>query len=193
MISIFLYKKNIPLSINVHVHWMNLIKNQILQKYESFEILKERVVKQRAQFFLAFDKIIMFNGFKMSNFKCRSHVQEIILLKNMFSCPLTFILGFLRIFCIFGYKSKYSYKIMDECEKLTIVTWIILNWTNQFFSFKFVSSKCYLWNVAPQKSKNPFSFFGYPNYEWTLLIVVVIHDMFFCLSFFNKYEFLKMP
>jgi hypothetical protein len=37
---------------------------------------------------------IMFNGFKMSSFKCRSHVQETILSKNMFSCPLKLILGF---------------------------------------------------------------------------------------------------
>jgi len=35
----------------------------------------------------------MFNRFKMSSFKCRSHVQEIILLKNMFGSPLKPILG----------------------------------------------------------------------------------------------------
>jgi hypothetical protein len=58
----------------------------------------------------------MFNGFKMSSFRCKSHVQEIILLKNMFSCPLKLILGFLKIFSIYGYKPKYSYTIMHECE-----------------------------------------------------------------------------
>jgi hypothetical protein len=30
-----------------HVHWMNLMKNQIKQKFQSFEILKERVVRQK--------------------------------------------------------------------------------------------------------------------------------------------------
>jgi hypothetical protein len=52
----------------------------------------------------------------MFNFKCRSHVQEIILPKNMFSCPLKLILGFSKFFCISGYKQKYSYTIMYECE-----------------------------------------------------------------------------
>ncbi len=35
----------------------------------------------------------MFNGFKMSNFKCKSHVKEINLPRNMFGCPLKLILG----------------------------------------------------------------------------------------------------
>jgi len=50
----------------------------------------------------------------MFSFRCRSHVQEIILPKNMFVCPLKLILGFFRIF---GIKQKYSYTIMYECEK----------------------------------------------------------------------------
>jgi hypothetical protein len=44
-------------------------------------------------------------------------VQEIILPKNMFGCPLKFILGFSRIFFISSIKPKYSYTIMHECEK----------------------------------------------------------------------------
>ncbi len=59
----------------------------------------------------------MFNGFKMSSFKCRSLVKEIIMPKNMFGCPLKLILGFFRIFCISGIKLKYSYTIMYDCEK----------------------------------------------------------------------------
>ncbi len=31
----------------VHVHWMNLMKNQIIQKFQSLEILKKRVARQR--------------------------------------------------------------------------------------------------------------------------------------------------
>ncbi len=35
----------------VHVHLMNLMKNQIIQKCQSFEILKERATRQRTFFF----------------------------------------------------------------------------------------------------------------------------------------------
>ncbi len=34
----------------VHVHWMNLMKNQIIQKFQSLEILKERATRQRTHF-----------------------------------------------------------------------------------------------------------------------------------------------
>jgi hypothetical protein len=34
----------------VHVHWMNLMRNQITQKFQSLEILKERVARQRTHF-----------------------------------------------------------------------------------------------------------------------------------------------
>ncbi len=30
-------------SMKVHVHWMNLMKNQIIQECQSFEIVKERI------------------------------------------------------------------------------------------------------------------------------------------------------
>jgi hypothetical protein len=59
----------------------------------------------------------MFNGFKMLSFICKSHVQEINMSKNMFGCPLKLILGFSRIFYIFGIKLKYSYTIMYDYEK----------------------------------------------------------------------------
>jgi hypothetical protein len=35
------------LSMKIHVHWMNLMKNQIIQNFQSFEILKERATRQR--------------------------------------------------------------------------------------------------------------------------------------------------
>jgi hypothetical protein len=62
--------------------------------------------------------MIMYNGFKMFSFRCTSYVQEIILLKNMFSCPLKLILGFSRIFYVFDYKQKYSYTIMYGLKEL---------------------------------------------------------------------------
>jgi hypothetical protein len=39
-----------------------------------------------------------------------------ILPKNMFGCPLKLIFGTFGNFCVFGYKPKYSYTIMYECE-----------------------------------------------------------------------------
>ncbi len=86
---------------------MNMMKNQTIQKFQSFQILKERARRQIKDFFLPLGRKIMFNGFKMFNFKCRSHVQKIILLENMFSCPLKLSLGFFGSFYIFGYKPKY--------------------------------------------------------------------------------------
>jgi hypothetical protein len=59
----------------------------------------------------------MFNGFKMSSSRCRSHVQDINMPKNMFGCPLKLILGFFGIFSISRIKLKYSYTIMYDCEK----------------------------------------------------------------------------
>jgi hypothetical protein len=56
----------------------------------------------------------------MFSFKCKSHVQEINMTKNMFSCPLKLILRFSRIFCISGIKLKYSYTIMYDCEKSSL-------------------------------------------------------------------------
>jgi hypothetical protein len=63
-----------PLSMKVHVHWKNLMKNQIIQKFQSLEILKERATRQRVHFFNYLIKKIVFNGFKMFSFRCKSHV-----------------------------------------------------------------------------------------------------------------------
>jgi hypothetical protein len=39
-----------PLSMKVHVHWMNLMKNQVIQKFQSLEILEEKATRQRTHF-----------------------------------------------------------------------------------------------------------------------------------------------
>jgi hypothetical protein len=49
--------------------------------------------KAKDSFKKPFDKKIMFNGLKMLSFRCRSHVQEINMPKDMFGCPLKLILG----------------------------------------------------------------------------------------------------
>ncbi len=35
---------------NVHIHWMNLMKNQIIQKFQNLEILKEKAASQNNYF-----------------------------------------------------------------------------------------------------------------------------------------------
>jgi len=40
-----------PPSMKVHVHWMNLMKNEIIQKFQNLENLRERVIRQRTHFF----------------------------------------------------------------------------------------------------------------------------------------------
>jgi len=42
LIPFFFYNKNMPPSLKVHIHWMNLMKNQIIQEFQSLENLKER-------------------------------------------------------------------------------------------------------------------------------------------------------
>ncbi len=75
----------------------------------------------------------------MSSFRCNSHVKEIFLPKNMFGCPLKLILGFFRIFRIFGIKPKYSYTIIYECEKSPLTDEL-----SYIGLFNFVSCKSYL-------------------------------------------------
>ncbi len=88
------------------------------KSYKNFKVLKfwRKGVQGEGLNFFYHLIIKKFNVFKVSNFRCRSHVQEIILPKNMFSCPLNFIWGFFGIFCIFNYRPKYWYTIMYECE-----------------------------------------------------------------------------
>jgi hypothetical protein len=49
-ISNFVYNKNMPPSMKVHVHWMNLMKNRIIQKCQNLQILKEKAARQRTHF-----------------------------------------------------------------------------------------------------------------------------------------------
>jgi hypothetical protein len=50
LISNFLYNKNMSPSMKVHVHGINLMKNQIIQKFHGFEILKENIFMQKIHF-----------------------------------------------------------------------------------------------------------------------------------------------
>jgi hypothetical protein len=50
LISNFLYNKNMSPSMKVHVHWINLMKNQIIQRFHNFEILKKKILRQKIHF-----------------------------------------------------------------------------------------------------------------------------------------------
>jgi hypothetical protein len=65
LISKILYNINMPPFMKIHVHWMNLIKNQIIQEFQSLENLKERAIRQRIHFFNHLTKKVMFNMLKM--------------------------------------------------------------------------------------------------------------------------------
>ncbi len=59
----------------VHVHWMNLMKNQIIQKYQSLEILKEKASRQMIHFLNNLTKTLCSMGSKCvalgANYMCR--------------------------------------------------------------------------------------------------------------------------
>jgi hypothetical protein len=86
---------------------MNLMKNQIIQKLKSLEILKENVARKRVQFFLPFDKKLCSMGSKCLTLDV-GHVQKITLPKKMLGYPMKLILGFSKILCNSTYKPKYS-------------------------------------------------------------------------------------
>jgi hypothetical protein len=50
-----------PLSMKVHVHWMNLMKNQIMKKFQSFE---RKGCKAKDSFKKPFDQKLCSMGFK---------------------------------------------------------------------------------------------------------------------------------
>jgi hypothetical protein len=52
LISNFFYNKNMPPSMKVHVHWMKLMKNQIVQKFQSLKILKKKAIARQRTHFL---------------------------------------------------------------------------------------------------------------------------------------------
>jgi hypothetical protein len=51
-------QKHIPF-MKVHVHWVDLMKNQIIKKFQSLEILKERATNQKDSFFNHLAKTIV--------------------------------------------------------------------------------------------------------------------------------------
>jgi hypothetical protein len=100
--------------------------------------------KAKDSFFLTIGKKLCSMGSKCLTLGA-GHMWEKILPKNMFGCPLKLILGFL-MFLVINQNNDIQYEWM---WKFTSVTRIIINWTIQFFSLKFVSNEFYLQKVAP--------------------------------------------
>ncbi len=73
LISIFLYDKNMFYSVKVHVHWVNLMKNSNHTKNSKSCNFERNGCKAKDSFCEPLSKK-MFNGFKMSGFRCKSHV-----------------------------------------------------------------------------------------------------------------------
>jgi hypothetical protein len=82
---------------------------KIIWKFQSFKILKQKATREMI-ILLNCLVFVLFTRFKFSNFRCRSHVQEITMQKNMFS-------WYFGIFCVYACKRKYLCTIMYTCEK----------------------------------------------------------------------------
>jgi len=96
----------------VYVHWMNLMKIEIIIKFQSLEILNERVTRQRIHFFNHLTKILCSIGLKCLALGVVTCVGNNLAKKHVWlSIEIYF-----GIFCVFSYKPKYSYTIMYEYE-----------------------------------------------------------------------------
>jgi hypothetical protein len=99
----------------------------------------------------------------MSRFRRMSHVKEINMPKNMFGCPLKFILGFFGIFYIYDINLKDSYTITYDCEKSPFtheLSYIeLFNFSHLILFHVNVISKKYFKKIL----KSFFSFFGTPT------------------------------
>jgi hypothetical protein len=90
----------------------------------------------------------MFNGFKMFSYRCRSHVHEIILSKKHIWLSIETHLRF------------FTFLVTNQEIDMQLCTHVknhhhhmnYLKLTIQFFSFKFISNKCYLQKVTLRKT-----------------------------------------
>jgi hypothetical protein len=113
LISKKLYNKNTPLFMKVHVHWMNWMKNQIIQKCQSLEILKERDARQRIHFKNHLIEKLCSMGSECLTLSVAHRCKKSSCQKT---CLVVSILGFCGILYVSNYKPKYWYRIMYECE-----------------------------------------------------------------------------
>jgi hypothetical protein len=76
--QIFCTIKTCPL----HVHWWTWWKTKSYKNFRLLKLWRKRLQGKRL-IFLTISLKIVFNGFKMSSFRCKSHVLKINLPKNV--------------------------------------------------------------------------------------------------------------
>jgi hypothetical protein len=105
------------------------------KSYKNFKVLKfwRKGLEGKGFIVLTIWQKNMFNGFKISSFRCRSHLHEIILPKKCFVVHWNSFWEFLGVF---GFMAINQHIETHLCMNVTINTWIVLNWTIRFFLFK---------------------------------------------------------
>jgi len=78
----FLYKKHMFPFMQLYVHYVNLMKKKITWKVQSLEILKNKPTREIIPLL---NNLAFFLCPLSSKFRCISHMQKIIMWKNMFS------------------------------------------------------------------------------------------------------------
>ncbi len=73
-------------SMQVYVHQVNLIEKKTYQNFQKLEILNQKVAREFIFFLPEFGYLFIFIKFIIYSSKWTSHIQEIIMQKNMFSC-----------------------------------------------------------------------------------------------------------
>ncbi len=147
-----------------HVHQRNLMKNQIIRKFLSLEILKERSARKRIHFFDHLTKNYV---------QWVQNVQlqvQITCVKNNLAKKhvwLSIEIHFGIFWGFFAFLSINQNIRTQLCMNVKIHHYHMNYFKLEYliFSLKFISDKFYLQKVTPQKSWNPFSFFWNPNHE----------------------------
>jgi hypothetical protein len=74
-------------SMQIHVHWENLMKKLIISKFQRLQILNQRVVRGILFIFFYYLANFLYSLSSFFSSRCMSHVQEVIMQNNMFSYP----------------------------------------------------------------------------------------------------------
>jgi len=150
----------------VHVHWMNLMKNQIIQKFQTFKIWKEKVTRQWTHFLNHLIKKLCSMGSKCLVLDVSHMCRRLMCQKTCLVVHWNSFWEFFGIFYIFSIKLKYLYTIMYDCEKssltheLSYIGLFKFSYLSLFYVMFFVKNNS-------KKSVSPFFLFWYPNCEWT--------------------------
>jgi hypothetical protein len=99
LISKILYKKNMSLSMTCSLGELDE-KPKSNKKFKVLKFWRKRLQGKGIILKIIWKKHYVQCVLEMFSFWCKSHVQEIILSKKMFGCPLKFIVGFFTFLAI---------------------------------------------------------------------------------------------